>query len=111
MMVSRASPLLRTVSAWPRWISLRGVSSSSPVMPMMPFIGVRISWLIIARKSLLARLAASAASLAAISARRASVASVMSTTVPRCPVTAPLPPWAMAMVAQVTCASAPSGRR
>ena len=33
-------------------------------MPMIPFIGVRISWLILARNSLLARLAASAASLA-----------------------------------------------
>ena len=32
-------------------------------MPMMPFIGVRISWLMLARNSLLARLAASAASL------------------------------------------------
>ena len=31
-------------------------------MPMMPFIGVRISWLMLARNSLLARLAASAAS-------------------------------------------------
>ena len=37
------------------------VSSSSSVMPMMPFIGVRISWLMFARNSLLARLAASAA--------------------------------------------------
>ena len=34
-------------------------------MPMTPFIGVRISWLMLARNSLLARLAASAASLAA----------------------------------------------
>ena len=42
----------------------RSVSSSSSVMPMMPFIGVRISWLMLARNSLLARLAASAASLA-----------------------------------------------
>ena len=33
-------------------------------MPITPFIGVRISWLILARNSLLARLAASAASLA-----------------------------------------------
>ena len=33
-------------------------------MPRMPFIGVRSSWLTLARKSLLARLAASAASLA-----------------------------------------------
>src|SRR5690348_16838811 len=33
-------------------------------MPMMPLMGVRISWLILARNSLLARLPASAASLA-----------------------------------------------
>ena len=33
-------------------------------MPSTPFIGVRISWLMVARKSLLAWLAASAASLA-----------------------------------------------
>jgi hypothetical protein len=36
-------------------------------MPMMAFIGVRISWLMLARKALLAWLAASAASLAAAS--------------------------------------------
>ena len=43
------------------------------VRPMIAFIGVRISWLMLARKVLLARFAASAASLAcasAISARR-----------------------------------------
>ena len=33
-------------------------------MPMMPFMGVRISWLIVARNSLLARFDASACSLA-----------------------------------------------
>ena len=33
-------------------------------MPMMPFIGVRISWLTVARNSDLARLPASACSLA-----------------------------------------------
>jgi len=33
-------------------------------MPMMAFIGVRISWLMLARKALLARLAVSAASFA-----------------------------------------------
>ena len=51
----------------PRYSRCRGVSSvsrASSVMPMMPFIGVRISWLMLARNSLLARLAASAASLA-----------------------------------------------
>ena len=39
---------------------------------MMPFIGVRISWLMLARNSLLARLAASAASLARLSSSWAS---------------------------------------
>jgi len=36
------------------WLSL--VSSAKSVIPIMPFIGVRISWLIFARNSLLARL-------------------------------------------------------
>ena len=36
------------------------VSSSRPVMPMTPFIGVRISWLMVARNALLACVAASA---------------------------------------------------
>ena len=35
-----------------------GVRASSSVRPMTPFMGVRISWLMLARKSLLARLAA-----------------------------------------------------
>jgi hypothetical protein len=42
-------------------------------MPVMAFSGVRISWLMLARKALLATLAASAASLASaswISSRR-----------------------------------------
>ena len=43
------------------------VSSASSVMPMMPFIGVRISWLMLARNSLLARLASIARSRAATS--------------------------------------------
>ena len=42
-------------------------SSSSSVMPSTPFIGVRISWLMLARNSLFARLAASAASFATAS--------------------------------------------
>ncbi len=37
-------------------------------MPRMPLSGVRISWLILARKSLLARLAVSAVSLASFKA-------------------------------------------
>ena len=42
----------------------RRCRSASSVMPMTPFIGVRISWLMLARNSLLARLAASAAASA-----------------------------------------------
>ena len=42
----------------------KSVSRASSVMPMMPFMGVRISWLMFARNSDLARVAASAVSLA-----------------------------------------------
>ena len=41
-----------------------GVSSSRPVMPITPLSGVRISWLMFARNSLLARLPSSARFLA-----------------------------------------------
>ena len=47
-------------------------------MPITPFIGVRISWLIVARNSLLARLAASAASRACRSSSSARLCAVMS---------------------------------
>ena len=47
-------------------------------MPRTPFRGVRISWLMLARKSVLARLANSACSFAAFSARRDSTSAVMS---------------------------------
>ena len=45
---------------------VRGVSRSRPVMPMTAFIGVRISWLMLARNSDLATLAASAATAKAL---------------------------------------------
>ncbi len=64
MMVSSASPESRIVAAKSRCSSVSGVSSSRPLMPMTAFIGVRISWLIVARKALLASLAASAAARA-----------------------------------------------
>ncbi len=57
----RASPLFRTISAYSRCSAVRSVSRRSPVMPITPFIGVRISWLMFARNSLFARLAPSAA--------------------------------------------------
>ena len=67
MIDSSDSPELRTVSTKGRWTSLRLVSSSNSVKPSTPFMGVRISWLMLARNSDLARLACSAASLAASS--------------------------------------------
>ena len=51
-------------------------------MPMMPFIGVRISWLMLARNSLLARLACSAASFAFCSSSSARLRSVISEKMP-----------------------------
>ena len=48
-----------------RCSGVRSESSTSPVMPMIAFIGVRISWDMFARNALLAWLAASACSLAA----------------------------------------------
>jgi hypothetical protein len=47
-------------------------------MPITPFIGVRISWLILAKNSLLARAAFSAASLATFRFSSASLRAVMS---------------------------------
>ena len=58
---SRWSALRWMVSAWRRCTGSSRLSSSSPVMPITPFIGVRISWLIEARNSSLARAPAAAA--------------------------------------------------
>jgi hypothetical protein len=49
------------------WPASRRLRSSSRAWPRMAFIGVRISWLMLARKALLARLAASARWLASAS--------------------------------------------
>src|SRR5471032_1779032 len=66
---------------WPArpilWKKSRGCGATSrcaprPAKPMMAFIGVRISWLILARKSLLARVEASASARACWMARIAS---------------------------------------
>ncbi len=59
MTVSRWSPLVRMMAANSRCSSLRRESLSNPAMPMMAFSGVRISWLIVARKRLLACVASS----------------------------------------------------
>ena len=51
-------------------------------MPMIPFMGVRISWLMFARKSFLAWLAVSAASFALSSSSSVRLRFVISMTVP-----------------------------
>ena len=67
-----------TSCRWCRCWSSSGPASTTSVRPSTPFIGVRISWLMWARKLLLARLAASAASRACSSAVCAAFRSLMS---------------------------------
>src|SRR6266404_205617 len=64
MTVSNESADIFTVSRYSRCSGISCVSSARSVMPITPFKGVRISWLILARNSPFARLAASAASFA-----------------------------------------------
>ena len=71
---SSASPESRTVDRYWRCCWVSWLFRTSSVMPMTAFSGVRISWLMLARNVLLARLAASAASLAA---RRASASRIL----------------------------------
>ena len=61
--VSSDSAEAFTVSRQSRWYGVSSVSRARLVMPMTPFIGVRISWLMFARNSDFALLAACAASL------------------------------------------------
>ena len=61
MIVSSASPEVRIVSAKSRCSSLSGVSMRRPLMPITALSGVRISWLMAARKELFASFACSAA--------------------------------------------------
>ncbi len=69
MIVTRLSADRWICSAYSRCSEASGVSSSRLTVPMTPFIGVRISWLTVARKALLALAASSAASRAAASCR------------------------------------------
>ena len=66
-----ARPEAWMVASASRCSSVSGVAARTSVIPMTPFMGVRISWLIAARNSDLARAAATASSLA--SRRRWSV--------------------------------------
>jgi hypothetical protein len=74
MMVSRLSAELFRVETYSRWRAVERVFSSSPLIPRMPCIGVRISWLTLATNSDLAcaicNAACRAASWAASVARR-----------------------------------------
>ena len=76
MTVSSASADDLTIRRYSRCSDVSSVSSTRSVMPMTPFIGVRISWLMFARNSLLARLAASATFLAVRRLARSSARSV-----------------------------------
>ncbi len=67
MMVRSESAEADAIERNSRCSGLRSVSSASSSMPSTPFIGVRISWLMLARNSLFDRFAASATSFAASS--------------------------------------------
>ena len=69
------SRIVASVSCCPASSCVRSSSSS---MPRTPFIGVRISWLMVARKADLAEVACSACSLAISIWRSASLRRVMS---------------------------------
>ena len=60
----------------------RSVSRVSSTIPITPFIGVRISWLMFARNSLFAQFAASAASLAARNSAASRLRAVISSAIP-----------------------------
>ena len=79
---SSAAPDSRTVSAKLRCFLVIWVSSSRPVMPMTPLMGVRISWLMVAMNSDFARFAASAWLRASMSSRRSRCDSVASPMIP-----------------------------
>ena len=78
-----------TTSRYSRWTSSRSVSRARSVIPITPFMGVLISWLMLARNSLLALLAAWAWRVARRSASSISVRSVISTMLATKPVTSP----------------------
>ena len=96
MMVSRCLVGIADLDTLAVCSALSASRCSSRVRPSTVFIGVRISWLMLARNSLLARLAASAASRACASelfstcsCRCASLSSVMSCTSTKKPTTSP----------------------
>ncbi len=81
--VSSDAAWLRIMSRHSACGGVSGPSSASSVMPMMPFIGVRISWLMLARNSLFARFADSAAARARAVASSACLRAVQSRKIDR----------------------------
>ena len=79
-----------TIRTYSRCSRASSVSRSSSAMPMMPFIGVRISWLMLARNWLLAWFDASATRRASRSSSLC-LRSVMSRETPTVPANWPLP--------------------
>jgi hypothetical protein len=73
----RCRPALAMRSSRPACSGVTAARRSRWTSPRMAFIGVRISWLMLARKALLARLASSAAALASSTARSASLRAAM----------------------------------
>ena len=85
--VSRALEDCLTVSRYSRCSSLRSVSSAMSVIPITAFIGVRISWLMLARNSDFNRAASRARSRASASTSSARLRALMSSIVMTWPVT------------------------
>ncbi|MNY52995.1 hypothetical protein D3C86_1887160 [compost metagenome] len=83
--ISRMSPISASSELAESWATVIASRSSpsrfraSSSMPMMAFIGVRISWLMVARNRLLATLASSAWSLAWRNSATRRLRSVIST--------------------------------
>ena len=75
-------PDARAMSTKVRCSAVSEVSAKNSAMPNTPLSGVRISWLIVAKKSAFARDASSASSFADCSASRALTTSVTSCSVP-----------------------------
>ena len=78
-------------------------------MPMMPFIGVRISWLMLARNSDFRRADSTAASRASLISSSIRFWSVMSWSVPTIIMGRPSPPEMTFLMARMT-RNDPSGR-
>ena len=108
MTVSRFSEQRRTVVRKSRCSGLRGVSRRRSVMPKMPFIGVRISWLMLARNSDLSRAWSRAASRACWSASSTPLRSVTSR---RAAMASRCPPSSTSLTASSSGKLDPSRRR